>query len=187
MLFRRRSSNILARLKAFFWPVKGYSRGWIYLLFRVLRLRSSDYSLAAGFACGVFASFTPLIGAHFFLAALLAWGLRGNIIMSMIGTAVGNPWTFPFIWTLIYLMGAMIIGVEPTNHDLSNLSFQVFMEAPGTVFFSMMIGGVVTGFIVGLIFFMLGYIFAGKIRAWLVNLKAERFRRKKLGRENHDS
>jgi len=91
MLFRRRSSNRWARLQAFFWPEKGFWRGWIYLLFRILRLRSSDYSLSAGFACGVFASFTPLIGAHFFLAAALAWAIRGNIIMSMIGTAIGNP------------------------------------------------------------------------------------------------
>ena len=186
MLFRRRSSNKMASVQAFFWPVKGYSRGWIYLLFRVLRLRSSDYSLAAGFACGVFASFTPLIGAHFFLAAAAAWLIRGNIIMSMIGTAIGNPWTFPLIWTLIYLVGSVIIGVEPGSHDVSDLSFQVFMDAPGTVFFSMMVGGVVSGFVAGLIFFMLGYIFAGKIRAWLIRLKWQRLRRIQLGRESND-
>ncbi len=187
MLFRRRSSNRWARLQAFFWPEKGFWRGWIYLLFRILRLRSSDYSLSAGFACGVFASFTPLIGAHFFLAAALAWAIRGNIIMSMIGTAIGNPWTFPLIWTLIYLVGTMIMGVEPETHDLSDLSYQVFMDAPGTVFFSMMVGGAVAGFIAALIFFMLGYIFAGKIRAWLIKLKWQRLRKKQRGREHHDS
>ncbi|NDA08339.1 MAG: DUF2062 domain-containing protein [Alphaproteobacteria bacterium] len=186
MLFRRRSSSRLVRLQAFFWPEKGFWRGWVYLLFRILRLRSTDYSLAAGFACGVFASFTPLIGAHFFLAAALAWVIRGNIIMSMIGTAIGNPWTFPLIWTLTYLVGTMLIGVEPGAHDVSDLSFRVFMDAPGTVFFSMMVGGVVSGFITALIFFMLGYIFAGKIRAWLIKLKWQRLRKKQRWREHHD-
>ena len=29
---------------------------------------------------------------------------------SAIGTAVGNPWTFPFIWAAIYRTGAFILG-----------------------------------------------------------------------------
>jgi predicted PurR-regulated permease PerM len=61
------------------------------------------------------------------------------------------------------------------------------MDAPGTVFFSMMVGGAVAGFIAALIFFMLGYIFAGKIRAWLIKLKWQRLRKKQRGREHHDS
>jgi hypothetical protein len=35
---------------------------------------------------------------HFVLSALLAYIARANIIASAIGTVVGNPWTFPFIW-----------------------------------------------------------------------------------------
>ena len=35
-------------------------------------------------------------------ALLVAFVIRGNLIASMIGTAVGNPFTFPFIWLTIY-------------------------------------------------------------------------------------
>jgi uncharacterized protein (DUF2062 family) len=73
-------------LIAFIWPKKGFIRGWIYLALRVLRLRSSDYSLAAGLACGAFASFTPFLGVHIIIAAGLAWLIGGNMVMALIGT-----------------------------------------------------------------------------------------------------
>ena len=59
---------------------------------------------------GVMASFTPLFGLHFVVAALLAKAMRGNIVASLAGTLVANPLTFPFIaiaslWTGNWLLG----------------------------------------------------------------------------------
>ena len=186
MLFRRKNRNILASINAFIWPQKGFLRGWLYLLMRVLRLRSSDYSLAAGFAAGVAVSFTPLIGLHFFMAAALAWLIRGNMIIALIGTAVGNPWTFPFIWVLIYSVGTSILGSRPIDADVSALSFTMLLEYPGTMLVSMLIGGMVVG---GILFFFtlaVGYVFAGRIKDWLMDLRENRLKEFNLRRRKND-
>lgn len=168
---------------SFFWPQKGFMRGWIYLMLRILRIRSSDYSLAAGIASGVAVSFTPLIGFHFVLAGVLAWLVRGNMLMAMIGTVVGNPWTFPLIWVVIHSVGIWILGTPTTDTDVSMLSYEILMESPGSVLVSMMLGGLVTGSITGLIVFALSYSYAGKIKAKLNQIKASRLRRKQRKEE----
>ncbi len=178
MLFRRKTPNVLAGVKSFIWPQKGFIRGWIYLAMRILRLRSSDYSLAAGIASGVAVSFTPLIGFHFILAALLAWLVRGNLIMAMIGTIVGNPWTFPLIWVLIHSVGVSLLGNPSTETDVSMLSYEFLMNSPGSVLVSMLLGGLVTGSVLGIIVFALAYSYAGKIREKMVAIKINRMRRK---------
>lgn len=83
----------------------GWGRVVVYLWHRVGRLHGTPHSIADGFACGAAISFTPFVGAHFILAALTSWFSRGNIIAGLIGTAVGNPWTFPFIWWWTYTLG----------------------------------------------------------------------------------
>ena len=186
MLFRRKKPNFIASVVAFIWPQKGFMRGWLYLMMRILRLRLSDYSLAAGFAAGVAVSFTPLIGLHFFLAAALAWLIRGNMIVALIGTLVGNPWTFPFIWVLIYSVGSSILGSVQIDADISTLSFKMLLEYPGTMLVSMLIGGVVVG---GFSFFFIlavGYVFAGRIKTWLMQLRENRLKQFNLRNGKND-
>ena len=185
MLFRRRNRNIWASVQAFVWPKKGVMRGWIYLLLRILRIRSSDYSLSAGFAAGVAVSFTPLIGLHFLLGIALAWLIRGNMIMSMIGTAVGNPWTFPFIWALIYAVGGSVLGRSPGKTDVSALSYELLLNSPGEVMVSMFTGGLIMGGVFGLVTFLLGYVFAGRIRLKLLSIKRNRLKKMVIKRAQH--
>lgn len=92
------------------------------ILVRLKRLQGTPYSIAAGFACGVAISFTPLVGFHMLLAALTAWLVRGNIIASAIGTIIGNPWTFPFIWVSVLYTGHFLLGHSElsTNVDFLN-------------------------------------------------------------------
>jgi len=73
--------------------------------------------IALGFAAGVFASFTPFIGFHFIIGFVLAWALGGNLIASALGTFVGNPITFPFIWWITLVVGNRILGREVVNFD----------------------------------------------------------------------
>jgi hypothetical protein len=79
---------------------------------RMARMQVSPHKLAIGFAAGAFVSFTPFIGLHFILAAIVALFVRGNIIASAIGTVVGNPITFPFIWIASYNIGAHLLDRE---------------------------------------------------------------------------
>ena len=104
------------------------------VLIRLKRLQGTPYSIATGFACGVAISFTPFIGFHMILAALTAWLIRGNILASAIGTIVGNPWTFPFIWLAVFYTGHFFLG--DTNFA-ANVNFLSTFKAAGDALYSM--------------------------------------------------
>ena len=102
-MFRRRTPlTKLSQIRSVVWPERGFRRLFAYLFQRVVRLPDTSASVAVGVASGVAASFLPFIGLHFFIAALLALLLRGNVLASAIGTLFGNPWTFLFIWVSDY-------------------------------------------------------------------------------------
>ena len=82
------------------------------MLHRVKRLSGSPHAIALGFAAGAFASFTPFVGFHFILGFIVAYLIGGNLIASALGTFVGNPLTFPFIWFSTYTLGSLILGIE---------------------------------------------------------------------------
>ena len=122
-MFRRREKiGVFQKLRDWLWPYMGWARAFKYWTHRVNRLPGSSYSLSAGIAFGAAISFTPFVGLHLILAALLAWIFRANIIASAIGTLVGNPWTFPFIWVWIYQLGIWM-GVGGLPDDLARLEF----------------------------------------------------------------
>ena len=102
-------------VREFFWPSLGFRRSTLYLVHRVRRLPDSPYSIAAGFACGTAVSFTPLIGLHFGIAAVLAWIMRADLLASALGTLLGNPWTLPFILLWLYHIGHWMIGDTPSR------------------------------------------------------------------------
>ncbi len=132
----------------------GWRRVALYWAHKLKRLQGSPYAIACGFACGAAVSFTPFIGFHFILAAALAWMLRGNIIASAIGTAVGNPWTFPFIWAGTIWLGTTILGYERGEDVPADLSFTMIFEEPGTVLVPMLVGGVPVAAVVWITFFL---------------------------------
>ena len=153
-LFRRREKlSRWTRLRRFVWPRMSWGRILRYWTFKLKRLQGSPYAIACGFACGAAVSFTPFIGFHFILAAVLAWVMRGNVIASAIGTAVGNPWTFPFIWAGIMWIGTWILGYERGQDLPAELTFGAIFEQPGTVLLPMLVGGLPTGVIVWLLIF----------------------------------
>ena len=153
-LFRRRKNlSRWTRIQQFMWPRMGWRRVATYWAHKLKRLQGSPYAIACGFACGAAVSFTPLIGFHFILAAVLAWALRGNIIASAIGTAVGNPWTFPFIWAGIIWLGTMILGYERGQELPADMTIGTIFEEPGTVLLPMLVGGLPTAVVVWLLIF----------------------------------
>lgn len=113
------------------WPQMGWRRASQYTLYRIGRLPGSGYAIAGGFAWGAAMSFTPLIGFHIFLAIVGAWLTRCSAVAAAIGTVVGNPWTFPFIWIGLYkigiFMGFSVEGVDPHTMDFTSLFGHVTM------------------------------------------------------------
>ncbi|MBL42221.1 MAG: hypothetical protein CMM49_06145 [Rhodospirillaceae bacterium] len=145
MLFgSRKPKNYFKVIINFFWPKTGIKRAVKYSRYRFIRLPGSSYSIAAGFACGVAVSFTPLIGFHFVGAAFFAWLIGGNLIASAIGTAIGNPWTFPLIWFWILNLGRWVIGDFSNNIDTDlEITNSSITNNVNEVLIPMLIGGLI--------------------------------------------
>lgn len=120
---------------------------------RMVRLKGSPHSIAAGFAAGAAVSFTPFMGLHFLLGALVAYFMRGNLIASAIGTAVGNPWTFPFIWLIIYEVGISILPMDATRVPWDDMSIAYLWDHLWDVLLPMMLGGFILSLIVWPLFY----------------------------------
>jgi len=154
MLFdRRHKPSISVRTRDLFWPRIGWSRATKYLAHRVRRIPGTPYAIAAGFACGAAISMTPFPGFHFILAAILAWIIGGSILAAAIGTAVGNPWTFPFIWIWIYQLGGWILGTGDALAERT-ITLGYLLDHPMDVFLPMLVGSIPTASLIWIIFFL---------------------------------
>ena len=168
-MFKRRIKRpILTKFRELLWPSAGWKRAANYMRHRLARINATPYAIASGFACGAAVSLTPFIGLHFLVAALLAWIVRGNILTSAMGTVIGNPWTFPFIWALTYNTGVALLGWEASDNLMSDLEImfgrftivQIVNNPLGvlgpffeTVFLPMLIGGILIGSIAWVLIF----------------------------------
>jgi len=153
-MFKRRTPlPLIRRVREFVWPRAGWRRTALYLAHRVGRVPGTPYRIAAGFACGAAVSFTPFIGLHFILAALLALLVRGNVIASAFGTAVGNFWTFPFIWIWTYNLGRWLLGEVGENRLPVHLSLHYIIDNFWDVFWPMTVGGLPTGVVAWVVFY----------------------------------
>ena len=175
-MFRRRNSmSLIQRMRELVWPRMGWSRVGTYLRHRVVRLAGSPYSIAAGLACGAAISFTPFIGLHFGLAALIAWLIGGNILASAIGTVVGNPWTFPFIWWGTFGIGEIVTGSSKVADMPENLSLHYIFDHPLAVLLPMTVGGFLVAIVVWVSVFFASRYFVERYQ----RLRSERLRRRR--------
>jgi len=166
MLFRRRQPETLSsRLRTLLWPRRSFSRSFQYFKKRVLRLNATPHAIAAGFAAGVMASCTPFIGFHFLLAFTVAYLIAGNMAAAALGTVLGNPLTFPFIWGITYEIGQYLLrsgtvgdqSPERLGEALSHMNFTAIW-AP--IVKPMLIGAIPLGLGAGVCSYVLVYLTA---------------------------
>lgn len=105
MFKRRIKRSFLENIREILWPHMGWGRFLRYLHHRILRLPATPYELASGLSFGAAISFVPLPGTHIISAAFLTALTRGNVLASVVGTTIGNPWTFPLMWWGAYKVG----------------------------------------------------------------------------------
>ncbi len=118
MVFKRRDRrSIWKALADFFWPKGGWARGFHYVKHRLRRLPDPPHRIARGIFAGIFVTFSPLFGMHFFLAAFVAWIMRGNILASLLATFFGNPLTFLPIGVLSLNTGYFLMGLNQLSED----------------------------------------------------------------------
>lgn len=113
MVFKRRDRRPFWKIVAdFLWPRGGWGRAFRYVKHRLHRLPGTPETIARGIWAGVFTTFTPFYGLHFFISALLAWIMRGNIVAALLATFFGNPLTYVPIGVASLKTGHLILGTE---------------------------------------------------------------------------
>ncbi|MDP6953152.1 MAG: DUF2062 domain-containing protein [Alphaproteobacteria bacterium] len=170
MLGRRERRLLRHRARDAIWPRIGWRRAASYFSHRVRRLPGSPYSIAAGFACGAAISFTPFLGFHFLIAALTSWLIGASVIAAAIGTVVGNPWTFPFIWVAAYRLGCLLLGLDTGEVLPHGLSMEYIFANPEAVLLPMTVGGLPMAIVVWCVSF------------WLVRRAVARYQRMRKAR-----
>lgn len=149
MLFKRgKPQNMVTKMKESVWPSMGWDRTIDYFRHRVFRRAQSPHQVTAGLAIGAGVSFSPLLGTHFAQAIFFAWVTRVNMIAAFVGTAFGNPWTFPFLFWLDYQVGEYLFtlaGVTVMTLPEVPLTLGYLLANPLQLFLPMIAGGVVCG------------------------------------------
>ncbi|MBL4639061.1 MAG: DUF2062 domain-containing protein [Kordiimonadaceae bacterium] len=117
------------------------------------------HAIAAGFASGAAVSFTPFLGVHFVMGFGIAWLTRGNMVAAAIGTAIGNPWTFPFIFAMTAQFGSFLLGQDVTAvvplwdwQELYNAPLD-YLAAFLPVVYPLLVGGLPTAIVVWFLFY----------------------------------
>lgn len=148
MFQRRHPLSLMQKLKEFFWPSMGFKRSLIYVKHRLVRLSDSTHKIAIGLAIGCGISFTPIVGTHFIQAGILAYLFGGNMFSAIIGTFVGNPWTFPFMWWSAIKFGSFLFGVFGLPAETAipeHMDFWIFVDLvwhePLRIFLPWAVGG----------------------------------------------
>jgi uncharacterized protein (DUF2062 family) len=122
VVFKRRDKrSLLVTLRESVWPKRGWTRAFHYIKHRINRLPDQPHRIARGIFAGVFISFTPFFGGHFFGAAAIAWLLGGNVLASLLATFFGNPITFPLIAVTSLKLGHLILGHELGLHRIGSV------------------------------------------------------------------
>jgi uncharacterized protein len=129
---------------------------WKQRFKEILSLDSHPGHIAAGFAVGVFISFTPFFGIHTPLAIAAAFILRLNKLTCITGAWVNTPLTVVPALGLSYKLGRMLRGLPPVEMKIRGLEWQhlrVYAK-------SLLLGSSILGFVCA----ALGYF----ICYWLV-------------------
>jgi uncharacterized protein (DUF2062 family) len=180
------------------WPRGGWGRAFQYVKHRLRRLPGTPEQIARGIFAGAFTVFTPLFGLHFFLAALLAWIMRGSILAALLATFIGNPLTYVPIAVISLQTGHFLLGTSPRGEvdesvfakmsgaagDLWHNFVAIFTPAQANwhelgvfyrdVFFPWLVGGLIPGVVCGLVCY---YLSVPVIRAYQKR-RAARLRKK---------
>lgn len=158
------------------WPRGGWARAARYVTHRLNRLPDPPQRIARGIFAGVFTTFTPFYGFHFFIAAGLAFIMRGNVVAALLATFFGNPLTYVPIGVISMKTGYWILGMTDTSEhgsigdkfvragrDLWGNFEALFTDARTDwtdlaifyheVFFPYMVGGIVPGLVAGFVMF----------------------------------
>ena len=135
---------------------------WKKRIYSILSLDSHPGHIAAGFAVGVFISFTPFFGLHTPMAIAAAFLFRLNKVTCVTGAWVNTPITVIPILGLSYKLGGMLRGgpMEPLllQGGLEWRNLQKYAK-------SLILGSSLLGFLAAVIAYFVCYYLVVRFRA----------------------
>jgi hypothetical protein len=164
MLFKRRNPlPLLEKIKNILWPGMGWKRTAKYYKNRTIRIQDSAHAIAAGLAIGCAVSWTPAFGTHLIQCLFFCWLFRANWLAAFLGTAFGNPWTFPVLWWISYQVGHGLFDLMGWGMMFQELNDPIPLEtmpdSPVRTLLPMLIGGFVMGIVTFPLFYYPFYYF----------------------------
>ena len=134
---------------------------WKKRIYSILSLDSHPGHISAGFAVGVFISFTPFFGLHTPMAIAAAFLFRLNKLTCITGAWINTPLTVVPILALSYQLGGFLRG----SGDQPPLSGALNWSNLEKYAASLMVGSAVLGFIAAVISYFLCYYLVLRFRA----------------------
>ncbi|MBT3244915.1 MAG: DUF2062 domain-containing protein [Bacteroidetes bacterium] len=115
---------------------------------KLLKVEADPHKVASGFALGSFIGMTPFVGMQILISVSIASLAKWNRIAAGLGVFNTNLATGLFIFSFNYYLGSKILGLTPDFQLPDKLDFRfisMVFEAGSDVFFSLLLGGLITG------------------------------------------
>jgi uncharacterized protein (DUF2062 family) len=134
---------------------------WKQRIKAILSLDSHPGHIAAGFAVGVFISFTPFFGLHTPLALAAAFVFRLNKLTCFTGAWINTPLTVVPALGLSYKIGRVLRGLPPLELHVRSLEWHD-LRRQGT---SLLLGCSILGFVMAVIAYFVCYYLVVRFRS----------------------
>ena len=158
-------------------PPSGSIKGFLrYFYNRFIRLHGSPEQVAWGAAVGFFVAMSPTMGIQTLIAVPIAAFFKINKIAAAATVWLTNPFTAPFIYGFNYMAGAKLLGYPLKAPFFSNPSWETLWHSSKSVFLSLIVGGTLSGIVVGVAGYFLTLAMVRTARE-----KARKLKRKKKG------
>ena len=142
--------------------------GWAKIRERIheaISAETDERSLAAGFAVGVFFSFTPLVSLHMVLALIVAVVFRLNKVATLAGVWVNNPYTMPFVFYGCFRFGEWILGMRIPSPSFENYTLNNLLKAAVPYAAPLFLGTTVVGLAAAAVAYGIVYRIAVRVKS----------------------
>lgn len=142
--------------------------GWAKIRQKIHEAISADTderSLAAGFAVGVFFSFTPLLSLHMVLALTVAVIFRFNKVTTLAGAWVNNPYTIPFVFYGCFRFGEWILGMKIPPPSFESYTLKSLLKAAVPYAAPLFLGTTVVGLAAAALGYVVVYRIAVRVKS----------------------
>lgn len=113
---------------------------------RFLRLHGTPHEIALGFALGLVVGFTPFMGAHMFMAVVVATVFRCSKAAAAMVVWFSNPLTAPVVYIPTYIVGNWCMGgggYAAMVEKLRHMEPASWLSAVPDLLWPLVIGGIV--------------------------------------------